>query len=206
MLSLARLTMNRQSVSYRIFCGKFLGFQSTIPNQYGSTKSIKLLSSYSSYIRFHRQKRFSPILYFSNEFSSISESKNTDYLSGTLSSRLVDRLPEKIRPFARLMRLDKPTGTWLLLLPCWWSIGLSTTAGSLPSLSLMGLFGIGAVMMRSAGCIVNDIWDRRFDRNVERTRLRPLASQQIDLTEAVALLFTLLGSSLLVLIQFDLNR
>ena len=77
---------------------------------------------------------------------------------------------------------------------------------SLPSLSLMTLFGIGAVLMRSAGCIVNDIWDRRFDRNVERTRFRPLASEQIQLNEAIALLATLLGSSLLVLIQFDLNR
>ncbi|KPM06956.1 4-hydroxybenzoate polyprenyltransferase, mitochondrial-like protein [Sarcoptes scabiei] len=101
------------------------------------------------------------------------------------------------------MRLDKPTGTWLLIFPCWWSIAMSTAAGSLPSLTNLGLFSIGAIMMRSAGCIINDIWDRKLDRKITRTKNRPLASNQIDLSESLALLSGLLGSSLLVLLQFD---
>lgn len=208
MLSSYRLVKNRSNFLYRIFCVESFDNQSILynNNRYRSIEQCPTIKS-SPYICDYQRNCFNPLFDISKTFSTINDPKNGfDYLSGTIASQLVDRLPDEVRPYARLMRLDKPTGTWLLLLPCWWSIGLSTTAGSLPSLSLMTLFGIGAVLMRSAGCIVNDIWDRRFDRNVERTRFRPLASEQIQLNEAIALLATLLGSSLLVLIQFDLNR
>ena len=74
------------------------------------------------------------------------------------------------------MRVDKPTGTWLLLLPCWWGVALS--ADYFPNLWLMLLFAIGAIVMRGAGCVVNDIYDRRLDRLVERTRTRPLGERR----------------------------
>lgn len=103
------------------------------------------------------------------------------------------------------MRFTKPTGTWLLLWPCWWSIALSTTAGALPPVSLLGLFGAGAVLLRSSGCIINDIWDKRLDAKVERTKDRPLAANQVSPLDAVVLLHGLNACGLLVILQFDLH-
>lgn len=103
---------------------------------------------------------------------------------------LVDRLPASFRPYARLMRLDKPIGTWLLLLPCWWSLALA--AKTFPNPGLMLLFAIGAMVMRGAGCIVNDITDRDLDRLVARTASRPLANGEIQLWQAVVFLIALL--------------
>ncbi len=81
----------------------------------------------------------------------------------------VDRwLPAAARPYARLMRLDRPIGTWLLLFPCWWGIALA--APGWPDLRLIVLFGIGAVVMRGAGCTYNDIIDRDIDAQVARTK------------------------------------
>src|SRR3954462_3505700 len=81
-------------------------------------------------------------------------------------------LPPIARPFARLARLDRPIGTWLLLLPGWWAI---TLAGfGMPDKELIGLFLLGAVVMRGAGCTYNDIIDRDIDAKVARTATRPL--------------------------------
>jgi len=104
-------------------------------------------------------------------------------------------------PYARLMRLDKPIGTWLLLLPCWWSVALA--APKLPDLWLMFLFAVGAVVMRGAGCVVNDIYDRNFDRQVERTSTRPLANGEIKLWQAILFLAILLAAGLGILVLFN---
>lgn len=92
--------------------------------------------------------------------------------------------------YIRLMRLHQPTGIWLLLWPCWWSAALASR-GTI-SLPLLVLFALGAVLMRSAGCIINDLADRRFDAQVERTKNRPLASGEVSLKEAFLLLALLL--------------
>jgi 4-hydroxybenzoate polyprenyltransferase len=105
-------------------------------------------------------------------------------------------------PYFRLLRLHQPTGVWLLLWPCWWSIALASHG--LPPLMLLALFAVGAVVMRGAGCIVNDMADRDFDRHVERTRTRPLASGEITLRQAAALLLLLLCIALAIALQ--LNR
>ncbi|MDE0382521.1 MAG: UbiA family prenyltransferase, partial [Defluviicoccus sp.] len=77
------------------------------------------------------------------------------------------RLPASWRPYARLARLDRPIGTWLLLFPCWWSIAFASPEPlSRESLVLFALFGIGALVMRGAGCTFNDICDRDFDARV----------------------------------------
>jgi 4-hydroxybenzoate polyprenyltransferase len=113
----------------------------------------------------------------------------------------VDRwLPAAARPYARLARLDRPIGTWLLLFPCWWSTALATEGW--PSLWWMALFGIGALVMRGAGCTVNDILDRDFDGKVERTRHRPIPSGQVTTKQALAFLVLQLFLGLLVLLQF----
>lgn len=71
-----------------------------------------------------------------------------------------DRLPPWARPYVRLARADKPIGTWLLAWPCMWSISLAAAPGTVPDLYLMSLFGAGAVLLRGAGCTINDLWDR----------------------------------------------
>ncbi|CAG2182497.1 unnamed protein product, partial [Oppiella nova] len=123
----------------------------------------------------------------------------------SLSERCVSSLPSSVEPFARLMRLDKPSGAWLLMWPSFWSISLATEASHVPSLTTLALFGMGSVVMRGAGCVVNDMWDKDFDRRVERTKSRPLASDQLSTTDAVMLLGGLSGTGLLILTQFDLT-
>src|SRR6202162_1800630 len=92
----------------------------------------------------------------------------------------VDRLaPVWARPYLRLARLDRPIGSWLLLIPCWWSLGLAAAHGREPFGVWHGfLFFIGAFAMRGAGCTWNDIVDRHLDALVERTRSRPIPSGQ----------------------------
>ncbi len=111
-------------------------------------------------------------------------------------------LPAATRPYARLARLDRPIGTWLLLFPGWWGIALASKRWPAPILLL--LFAIGAIAMRGAGCTLNDIADRDYDAQVARTRLRPLPSGAVSVGQAfVFLLFQLaIGATVL----FSLNR
>ena len=95
----------------------------------------------------------------------------------------------RLSAYTRLMRLDKPIGIWLLMWPCWWSI---TLASDSLRFDLLGIFLIGAVVMRSAGCIINDMADRKIDAQIARTASRPLASGEVSMWEAVALLIGLL--------------
>jgi len=99
----------------------------------------------------------------------------------------VDTLaPPGWRPYLRLARADRPIGSWLLLLPCWWSAALAAIAMGqpLPNLWHMALFAVGAVAMRGAGCTYNDLVDRDIDAMVERTRSRPLPSGQVTARQA----------------------
>lgn len=109
----------------------------------------------------------------------------------------IERLPPYWRDYASLARWDRPVGTWLLLLPCWWGQAL---ADRLPDPWLVLLFGIGAIAMRGAGCTVNDLADRGFDRRVARTRNRPLASGRLTSREALLFILaqTLVGASVLL--------
>jgi 4-hydroxybenzoate polyprenyltransferase len=95
-------------------------------------------------------------------------------------------VPAAARPYLRLARLDRPIGTWLLLFPCWW--GIAMASDGLPSLWLMLLFGVGAVVMRGAGCTYNDIVDRDFDARVARTADRPIPSGAVNVKQALAFL------------------
>ena len=118
----------------------------------------------------------------------------------------IDRYaPSGWQPYLRLMRLDRPVGTWLLLFPCWWSLALAPRPEGYGwyDLWLAVLFGLGAVVMRGAGCVINDLWDRDIDKRVARTRTRPLASGAISPRQALAFLAGLLLLGLLVLVQFN---
>lgn len=110
-------------------------------------------------------------------------------------------LPRGAQPYARLMRADRPIGTWLLLFPCWW--GLALASPGLPPASFLLLFAVGAFVMRGAGCTYNDIVDRDFDGRVARTADRPIPSGAVTLRGAVAFLLAQLLAGLAILLAFD---
>jgi 4-hydroxybenzoate polyprenyltransferase len=124
-----------------------------------------------------------------------------DTVRGHWANRL---LPASWQPYARMARLERPIGWWLLLLPCWWSSALATdAAGRLPNVWHLVLFLIGAVAMRGAGCTYNDIVDRDIDAKVARTRARPIPSGQVSVRNAKISMAvqTLIG--LVALLQFN---
>ncbi|WP_371344881.1 4-hydroxybenzoate octaprenyltransferase [Ancylobacter sp. IITR112] len=124
----------------------------------------------------------------------------------------VDRYaPAALRPFLRLARADRPIGSWLLLIPCWWSLALALRVQAESGVPTYGaaamwavLFAIGAVAMRGAGCTWNDILDRDIDGRVERTRSRPLPAGQVTLRGAVLFLALqlLVGLAVLLCLPF----
>jgi 4-hydroxybenzoate polyprenyltransferase len=112
--------------------------------------------------------------------------------------------PAWTRPYLRLARLDRPIGSWLLLIPCWWSAGLAAVhAGTNVNLWHLVLFFVGAFAMRGAGCTWNDIVDRDLDARVERTRSRPIPSGQVTVASAAAFLVLQALVGLVVLLQFN---
>jgi 4-hydroxybenzoate polyprenyltransferase len=117
----------------------------------------------------------------------------------------VDSLaPSYTRPYLRLARLDRPIGSWLLLMPCWWSVGLAGMHNDrFPSPWHIVLFFIGAFAMRGAGCTWNDLVDRDLDGRVERTRSRPIPSGQVTVAQATMFMVALALVGFLVLIQFN---
>ncbi|MGI9464083.1 MAG: 4-hydroxybenzoate octaprenyltransferase, partial [Aestuariivirgaceae bacterium] len=114
-------------------------------------------------------------------------------------------LPAAARPYARLCRLERPIGWWLLLLPCWWSIALAqiNSGGGMPDIKLLVLFLLGAVLMRGAGCTFNDIIDRDFDAQVARTRSRPIPSGQVSVNKARLFLIVQALIAFIILMQFN---
>ncbi|XP_042057690.1 4-hydroxybenzoate polyprenyltransferase, mitochondrial-like [Salvia splendens] len=112
-------------------------------------------------------------------------------------------LPEKARPYARLARLDKPIGTWLLAWPCMWSITMAAAPGSLPDIKMMMLFGTGALLLRGAGCTINDLLDRDIDTKVARTRSRPIASGVLSPFQGLCFLGFQLLLGLEILLQLN---
>jgi 4-hydroxybenzoate polyprenyltransferase len=115
------------------------------------------------------------------------------------------RAPLWLRPYLRLSRLDRPIGSWLLLMPCWWSAalaaGIAHDVSRLPLILL--LFFVGAFVMRGAGCTWNDITDRDLDAKVERTRSRPIPAGQVSVAQAAAFMVAQALIGLVVLLQFN---
>ena len=123
----------------------------------------------------------------------------TDIAAGNWVERYV---PAVARPYCILARLDRPIGTWLLLWPCCWGLALATD-GQWPNLWYLALFAIGALVMRGAGCTINDIADRDVDAQVARTATRPLASGALTPVQAWLFLAALLAAGFMVLVQFN---
>jgi len=125
----------------------------------------------------------------------------TDIVPDSERRGVIGALPPRLRPFASLMRLDRPIGSWLLYWPCAWGLALAGVGGRW---DLFLWLGLGAFAMRSAGCVYNDIVDRALDAKVERTRLRPLASGRVTLISAWLLVAALCLIGLVVLLQLNL--
>ena len=110
-------------------------------------------------------------------------------------------LSMRLKDFALLMRLDRPIGTWLLLWPTLWA--LWSAADGHPPPQLLLIFFAGTFLMRSAGCVINDLWDRDIDPHVRRTRSRPLAARRVSPAEALALFAALIGAAFLLVLQLN---
>ena len=131
-------------------------------------------------------------------------SEATGRVANSTGNWVDNRAPAWARPYLRLARLDRPIGSWLLLLPCWWSAGLAAVAARAPvNIWHVVLFFIGAFAMRGAGCTWNDIVDRDLDAKVERTRSRPIPSGQVSMHAAAAFLVVQALVGLAVLLQFN---
>lgn len=131
-------------------------------------------------------------------------SSHTDIQTTHIVYRLT---PQAFWPYLSLMRLDRPIGTWLLLLPAWWALAMEIEGFSnvtFVHITYFFLFGIGAIIMRGAGCVINDLWDRDIDKAVERTRMRPLASGQISIQKAIFFLCGLMSLGLIILLQLPM--
>lgn len=130
-------------------------------------------------------------------------------VSDAVSGNWVDQLaPHFTRPYLRLSRADRPIGTWLLLLPCWWGLGLAILADGQFALHDVWIFlscAIGAFLMRGAGCTWNDITDRKIDGAVERTRSRPIPSGQVTVTQAIIWMILQAGIAALILFSYNVQ-
>ena len=130
-------------------------------------------------------------------------------VSDAVSGNWVDQIaPRFSRPYLRLSRADRPIGTWLLLLPCWWGLGLAILADGQFASHDVWIFvscAIGAFLMRGAGCTWNDITDRKVDGAVERTRSRPIPSGQVTVTQAVIWMILQAGIAALILFSYHMS-
>ena len=121
-------------------------------------------------------------------------------ISDINKNKLIRLLPKNIQLYFLLLRIDRPIGWWLLVLPSWWVIFLNSS-NIFVSLKLIFYFTLGAILMRGGGCIINDLWDYKIDQKVFRTSSRPLASGDLSFFSAYIILFIVLFLSFLILSQ-----
>lgn len=143
-----------------------------------------------------------------NSNDHIPEPDQDGRVADATSQNWVDRFaPIWSRPYLRLSRADRPAGTWLLLLPCWWGLGLAVASdpsgGSLGDIWIAVACAIGAFLMRGAGCTWNDISDRKIDAQVARTKSRPLPSGQVTVKQAAVWLVLQMLIAFAVLLTFN---
>jgi 4-hydroxybenzoate polyprenyltransferase len=136
----------------------------------------------------------------------MTQASGSSHIADAKPINWVERfLPAVALPYAQLMRLDRPIGWWLLLLPCWWGlvVGQIALGGGIPNLWHAGLFLAGAIVMRGAGCTLNDMADVDFDAKVERTKNRPIASGRVSRRQAFVFLAAQALVGLVILLQFN---
>ncbi|XP_047003510.1 4-hydroxybenzoate polyprenyltransferase, mitochondrial [Schistocerca americana] len=170
--------LSSEQVTLRIVCGR-----------YWKLRCMNLVAQYNT---------TAPKSYcYKDDTTSVVRKESPDNAPDT------NNLLPALLPYAQLMRLDRPIGSWLLYWPCAWSIAMAASPGSWPDPLLLGLFGIGAILMRGAGCTVNDMWDRDIDSKVTRTKTRPLVTGALSQFDALVFLGGQLALALLVLLQLN---
>ncbi|XP_012691372.1 4-hydroxybenzoate polyprenyltransferase, mitochondrial [Clupea harengus] len=183
----------RWKIPFRAF------YTCTYPTSSHRNKETSLATPFQR-VSCHKQTDFHAHSLWTRSLSGIKLRTIRKRLSSLSAAAIVNSAPSSMKPYLRLMRLDKPIGTWLLFLPCTWSIGLAADPGHLPDMSMLALFGTGALLMRGAGCTINDMWDKDFDRKVVRTATRPIASGEISRFKALQFLGGQLSLALCVLL------
>ncbi|VEU21921.1 DEKNAAC102925 [Brettanomyces naardenensis] len=121
---------------------------------------------------------------------------------------VLKKMPESWIPYMELMRIEKPAGTWLLLIPGVWSVGMAAFMTSAPLLSTLwtlSIFTVGSFVMRGAGCTINDLWDRDLDNKVVRTIERPITSGRVPVKNAIVFLGAQMLVGLVILLQLPLD-
>ncbi|OQR80734.1 para-hydroxybenzoate-polyprenyltransferase [Achlya hypogyna] len=144
-----------------------------------------------------------PVLPSLRCFSTLPEEKKDAKFAIEKQTWAESHAPAWMLPYIQLARLNRPAGTYMLLWPTFWSTALAAPAGSFPDPKLLGLFAVGALVMRGAGCTINDMWDKDFDKQVERTNQRPLASGALTYPQAWRFLALQLSAGLGVLVQLN---
>lgn len=114
--------------------------------------------------------------YFAKRRRRSSEEFRRSINNGGYLKNILEASPKTIQPYFNLIRFDRPIGTYLLYSPCTWSIALAASAGCLPNMKMLLIFGLGSFVMRSAGCVINDMWDSDYDKRVSESSLISIAS------------------------------
>ncbi|KAF3645466.1 4-hydroxybenzoate polyprenyltransferase, mitochondrial [Capsicum annuum] len=212
-LSQTRHVYRRRCIAALYPSGDLTNPSHTVPyspsiNLFQFSSSGKSLTFYTSHPSKIELSGFRQLLHFSTLANSEENKKNEQQTpSASPSPSWIDTyLPRIVRPYAHLARLDKPIGTWLLAWPCMWSIALAAPPGSLPDVKMMTLFGCGALLLRGAGCTINDLLDRDIDTKVERTRSRPVASGVLTPFQGLTFLGFQLLLGLGILLQLNNYR
>ncbi|WBW71719.1 para-hydroxybenzoate--polyprenyltransferase Ppt1 [Schizosaccharomyces osmophilus] len=177
----------------------------TAPRIYHPFIPTRCQLTYTSFFKKHSVSSLSLRQIFGYRSISGSNQDKTKPLAA-VKKPLFSRLSERINAYAHLSRAYNPTGTFLLYSPCTWSIlmgAYSVNSSMFDVCKILALFGAGSFLMRSAGCVVNDLWDRKLDAKVERSKSRPLASKLVSVREAVSVLGVQLTASLGILLQLN---
>ncbi|XP_050504508.1 4-hydroxybenzoate polyprenyltransferase, mitochondrial [Diabrotica virgifera virgifera] len=148
-----------------------------------------------------RRKQLCSVTIFNSSFTNPIEDEAPP--KPTLVAKLVSNSPKSIQPYLKLVRFDRPIGTFLLFWPCSWSIASAAAPGALPDPYMLALFATGALVMRGAGCTINDMWDKDIDGKVERTKERPLVNGDISMKQALVFLSGQLSVGLAILLQLN---
>ncbi|XP_011646694.1 4-hydroxybenzoate polyprenyltransferase, mitochondrial [Pogonomyrmex barbatus] len=178
-----------------------VNFRSCIEIHTGSSSIVQTKYKYEANHNIHRTTFSSSRMKNILTCIKLTDLQQRRYLS--IAAKLVNNASPKVQPYMKLMRIDKPIGSWLLFWPCGWSIAMAAPAGALPDFHMLALFGTGAFIMRGAGCTINDMWDRDIDNKVARTKDRPLVTGQITPQQSLMFLAGQLSLGLFILLQLN---
>ncbi|CAH2064937.1 unnamed protein product, partial [Iphiclides podalirius] len=206
LLRLTRTKFNKpfyiSAVGKRCACLCSLGYYKNVQGPGAWPRNVRFYSTQTE----HRQKAVIETTAAKIVIDKTERREKVLPVEKTIDVRLSTLWKEKIDPYVKLARWDRPIGVYLLYWPCTWSIALASVPGTVPlstTLGTAGLFLVGAGLMRGAGCTINDMWDKDIDAEVERTKDRPLVSGALSERQAVGFLAAQLSLALGILLQLN---